>query len=156
MSVRSEILRRDKLTKLDKASMRRWVNSRFKTLVRRGVLEKHMDERGKAYFLVLDRNDEDLSKVVLASRRSPELKAEPVANEKARATLHQLKKDLEEYRLKAVSQLSEMEEYKRVGEVFPDLRALAQQKFEAAVDENCRVLGKIRALEQLLMSRESS
>ena len=39
--VRNEILRRDKSIKLDKAVLRRWVNGKFVTLVRRGTLSRH-------------------------------------------------------------------------------------------------------------------
>ena len=51
--------------------------------------------------------------------------------------------------------MSEIEEYKRINELYPDLRSLVSQMFDVAVDENCRVIGKIRALEQLLMCQET-
>lgn len=150
-SVRNEIQRRDKTIKLDKAILRRWVNGKFVTLTRRGTLSKHRDERGKVYFKVARESDQDLQTDLLP-RRAPR-KPHPVGV--TALPYEDLKRELGEYRLEALSQMSEMEEYKRIGETYPDLRSLAAEKFEAAVDENCRVLGKIRAIEQLLMVRES-
>lgn len=145
ISIRNEILRRDKSIKLDKALLRRWVNGKFVTLVRRGTLSKHKNERGKTYYVITNEN-ENLQIDSVPTRLPP--KQRPIVTP---ALPHEgLKKELSEYRLKAITQMSEMEEYKRIGEVYPDLRSLVTEKFEAAVDENCRVLGKIRALEQLL------
>ena len=145
ISIRNEILRRDKSIKLDKALLRRWVNGKFVTLVRRGTLSKHKNERGKTYYLISNEGENlqiDPVPTRSTSKRLPSV---------IPALPHEgLKKELSEYRLKAITQMSEMEEYKRIGEVYPDLRSLVTEKFEAAVDENCRVLGKIRALEQLL------
>lgn len=150
--VRNEILRRDKSIKLDKALLRRWVNGKFVTLVRRGMLSKHGSERGKVYYLVVRPSDQDLStdpltKDILDKRPYSPPSALPFDT---------LKKELNEYRLKALTQMSEIEEYKRIGELYPDLRSLVTEKFDAAVDENCRVIGKICALEQLLMAQERS
>lgn len=142
-SVRNEILRRDKSIKLDKAILRRWVNSKFVTLARRGTLEKYRDERGKVFFKVARDSDDDLQADLLPRRPHRRLDAMAAPQE-------DMKPELNEYRLRALTQMSEMEEYKRIGENYPNLRDLAAEKFEAAVDENCRLLGKIRALEQML------
>jgi hypothetical protein len=77
----------------------------------------------------------------------------PRASEPPPLLYGQLRKELGEYRLKAISQMGEIEEYKRISENYPDLRLLATEKFESAVDENSRLLGRIRALEQLLAGR---
>ena len=58
--VRNEILRRDKSIKLDKAVLRRWVNGKFVTLVRRGTLSRHGNERGKVYYLFASQSHQDL------------------------------------------------------------------------------------------------
>jgi|GEM_PF-7104497 len=152
-SVRNEILRRDKSSMLDKVILRRWVNGKFVTLLRRGILAKHRNERGKAYFVVLKTTED------MGHGRPPQPPAQQAPTDtKAPIALPyvQLKKELGEYRLKAISQMGEIEEYKRIGETYPDLRSLTTEKFESAVDDNSRLLGKIRALEQLLMGREAS
>lgn len=153
-SARNEILRRDKQVKLDKAALRRWVNGKFSTLARRGLIEKHLLERGKAHFLVLNKGDEEFAKVVLRPPTLVDRQTDASHRPSPVNACDQLRKELDEYRLKAISQLGEIDEYRRVGEAFPDLRALAQEKFETTLDENCRILGKIRALEQLLLSGE--
>lgn len=154
-SVRNEILQRDMTIQFDKANMRRWVNGKFKTLTRRGFLKKHVDEHGKAQYMVLDTEDELLSAVVLRSRHPSKQAATSSPYDSPADSFDQLKIELEAHRLKAISQLSEIEEYKRIKETFSDLRPLVELKFEAALNENCRILGKIRALEELLMSRET-
>lgn len=153
-SVRNEILRRDKSSMLDKVILRRWVNGKFVTLLRRGILAKHRNERGKAYFVVL-KTTEDMGHG--RPPRAPAPQAPTPTDTKAPTALPygQLRKELGEYRLKAISQMGEIEEYKRIGETYPDLRILATEKFESAVDDNSRLLGKIRALEKLLMGQEA-
>lgn len=152
-SVRNEILRRDKSSMLDKVILRRWVNGKFVTLLRRGILAKHRNERGKAYFVVL-KTTEDMEHG--RPPRPPARQAPTDTESPSTLPFGQLRKELGEYRLKAISQMGEIEEYKRVGETYPGLRTLATEKFESAVDDNSRLLGKIRALEQLLMGREVS
>lgn len=150
-SVRNEILRRDKSIMLDKVVLRRWVNGKFLTLVRRGVLAKHRNERGKAYFVVLKDGVGMQPEARLRRGQTPPVR--PRASDPAPLPYGQLRKELGEYRLKAISQMGEIEEYKRISETYPDLRLLATEKFESAVDENSRLLGRIRALEQLLAGR---
>lgn len=149
--VRNEILRRDKSIKLDKAVLRRWVNGKFVTLVRRGTLSRHGNERGKVYYLFASQSHQD-PRLETLSEGSPIKK--PISRA-APLPYDALKEELSEYRLKAITQMSEIEEYKRISELYPDLRSLVSQMFDVAVDENCRVIGKIRALEQLLMCQET-
>lgn len=149
-SIRNEILRRDKSFMLDKVILRRWVNGKFVTLLRRGILTKHRNERGKAYYTVV----KDLE-VTSRRRRPTDQHIQVGASIPTALPYVQLRKELGEYRLKAISQMGEIEEYKRIRDAYPDLRIMVAEKFEFAIDENSRLLGRIRALEQLLSSQEA-
>lgn len=154
-SARNEILRQDNTLNPDRAALRRWVNGKFSTLVRRGLLEKQDLEHGKAHFLVLSKSDKDFADVVLRQRPNSDLPASASPSTESMKAYNQLRKELDGYRLKAASQLGEIDEYRRVGEAFPNLRSLAQERFEKALDENCRVLGRIRALEHLISNAKA-
>ena len=57
---------------------------------------------------------------------------------------------MESYRQTMLSQLGEIEEYQRIREAYPDLGDAAAIEFQDTVDDNYRMLGRIRALEKLI------
>ncbi len=66
-----------------------------------------------------------------------------------------LDRELESYRQTMLSQLGEIEEYRRIREQYPELGPAATTQFKQVVDENYRMLGRIRAIEKLMASMPS-
>lgn len=139
---------------LDPAATRRWVNGKCTTLVNRGLLTRKQLPNSKKYGFEKTPAFESYfnEKVSIASGH------EPVAMEsvdKAELNTNALHDELESYRQTMLSQLGEIEEYRRIREEYPELGNAAAEQFRLAVDDNYRMLGRIRAIEKLIASTGS-
>ncbi|WOX06992.1 hypothetical protein [Microbulbifer pacificus] len=149
--VRDELAKRAPATGLDRAALRRWVNSKFASFARKGWLDRfHFDGSNRVYFLA-GPNLPNYS----TTPRNPKSKSDFAQTEESlpsqsSSISKQLMHELSQHSLSVVSQLSEIEEYKRIRDSYPELREMASARFNAAVDENCRTLGKVKALESLI------
>jgi len=135
----------------DPAATRRWVNGKFNTFVNRGVLaRKSMPDSKKHYFEKTAYFDE----YFVAQTESPK---EIENNDEPSTTADNavLDQELESYRQTMLSQLGEIEEYRRIREQYPELGTAATTQFKQVVDENYRMLGRIRAIEKLIASMTS-
>lgn len=146
--VRDIILERNPQEVMRPADLRRWVNGQFVTLVRKGVMTKHPKTDSRRSFFTITSNIEK-------SAAKPKSQSEPPPTPKApkgsqSSSLHTLRDELEGHRLRALTELSEIDEYKRIIKQFPDLSAKTKVKFNTAIEENCKTLGRIKALEEIL------
>lgn len=135
----------------DPAATRRWVNGKFTTLVNKGVLtRKSMANSKKHYFEKTAFFDQYfISQMPL--EKEPQKKNEPSITVDNAV----LDRQLESYRQTMLSQLGEIEEYRRIREQYPELDNAATTQFKQVVDENYRMLGRIRAIEKLIASMPS-
>ncbi len=133
----------------DNATLRRWINGRLSTLVRQGTLIKGQFESSKRkyYQLATVPSEHD------ALCAKPENQPEKTGLELSKS-VKALKDELGQCKLSIVSQLAEIEEYKRISEVYPSLRAQASQQFEDTMEANYRLLGRVKALETLIARQE--
>ncbi len=139
----------------DPANLRRWINTRIRDWVRRGLVVASAGSQRKRQFQATSAFDQ-----LTSATRQPESSPPAPSTQKAPGTtapsgerdesLVLLSRELEQYRLRSLSQLSEIEEYKRVRDQFPALQSQATARFQATLDANYRLLGKVRALEALL------
>jgi uncharacterized protein YaaR (DUF327 family) len=133
---------------MDPATLRRWVNGQLLTLARKGAMTRHTREGSRKTFFTITG---DLKKSALAPQavnklqRVPKSLSEPQSN-----SLSSLRDELESHRLKALTELSEIDEYKRIIKQYPDLSVRTKVKFDTAIEENCKTLGRIKALEEIL------
>lgn len=146
--VRDVILERNPQEVMRPADLRRWVNGQFVTLIRKGVMAKHpkTDSR-RSFFTITGNIDKSAAKPKSPSEPPPTPKA-PKGSQSS--SLHTLRDELEGHRLRALTELSEIDEYKRIIKQFPDLSAKTKVKFNTAIEENCKTLGRIKALEEIL------
>jgi hypothetical protein len=146
--VRNELMRNNHTFDLDKSSLRRWVNSRFVTLSRKGILTPHTKENTKKTFFRVNHQHPDLFSIPPLQTTFPQPKTNLPT--KLCDAASDLKEDLETLRLTALTQVSEIDEYKRISQTYPHLKGPVLNQFALALNENCRTLGKIKAIETLL------
>lgn len=148
--VRDQLLDHYKDDNINPADTRRWVNGKFSTLLNKGVLiRKKTPESKKHYFKKTAYFDQFISaenKVPLRPKKAPSAPA----GTKIEKRSHPLHSELESYRQTMLSQLGEIEEYQRIRDTYPDLGDAAAVEFQDTVDDNYRMLGRIRALEKLI------
>jgi len=148
--VRDQLLDHYKEDSINPADTRRWVNGKFSTLLNKGVLiRKKIPGSKKHYFKKTAYFDQFISaenKVPLSLKKTPAIPAETKKEKRS----HPLHNELESYRQTMLSQLGEIEEYQRIREAYPDLGDAAAIEFQDTVDDNYRMLGRIRALEKLI------
>lgn len=149
--VRDTILERSPQEVMRPADLRRWVNGQFVTLVRKGVMAKHPKKEGRRSFFTITGNiEKSAAKPKSPSEPTPTPKAPKAPKGSQSSSLHTLRDELEGHRLRALTELSEIDEYKRIIKQFPDLSAKTKVKFNIAIEENCKTLGRIKALEEIL------
>lgn len=135
----------------DPAATRRWVNGKFKTLINKGVLvRKSNPDSKKHHFEKTAFFDQYLASQVEPTRETTNNDLPLPSVEGA-----VLDRELESYRQTMLSQLGEIEEYRRIREQYPELGPAATTQFKQVVDENYRMLGRIRAIEKLMASMPS-
>ncbi len=135
--------------KLDAAAVRRWINGKFTTLVNRGVLiRKSVPGSKKHYFEKSPYFAEYYAQQSMPQQKMlDDTPKTPVAASAENSVLHE---ELKSYRQTMLSQLGEIEEYRRIRDQYPELEVVATTQFKQVVDENYRMLGRIRAIEKLI------
>jgi hypothetical protein len=147
--VRDQLLSHYSDDTINPADARRWVNGKFSTLLNKGVLiRKKLPDSKKFYFKKTSYYEQYIS-----SEPQPVSLTKTCAipiDIKAEKRSHPLHTELESYRQTMLSQLGEIEEYRRIRETYPDLGDAAAVQFQEVADDNYRMLGRIRALEKLI------
>jgi hypothetical protein len=134
---------------LDSAKVRRWVAGKFATFTRRGWLVKESDElRSKDFFT--------LSHAFWQDRRFHLASEENLSNKTDEQAIKQLSKELEHCKRSIITQLSEIEEYKRIQRDYPELKTKALSRFERVLEENYQLLGRVRALENMMINADEA
>jgi len=152
--IRDQLLNRHNDENLNPADTRRWINGKFSTLVNKGLLIRKRQAGSKKHtFEKTPYFDEYIITQALAL---PKNKAEITTSESAAAKNNNLHIELESYRQKMLSQLGEIEEYRRIKHDYPELGETAAKEFKQAVDDNYRMLGRIRAIEKLIAKTNPS
>ncbi|WP_370978581.1 hypothetical protein [Agaribacterium sp. ZY112] len=150
--VRDQLLTQLEFSNADPAKARRWVAGKFVTFERWGWLEKSTDEiKNRDHFKILPKLHNDIA----SGEPYEDLASSSPVQEDSNA-FQNLSKELEQYRKTIITQMSEIEEYKRVEHAYPELKRLATHRFQAVRDENYRLLGKMKALENLITSAEKN
>jgi len=139
---------------MDPAATRRWINGKFMTLVNKGVLTRvQLPNSKKHFFQKTDKFNLYFSKQSKSQEHKDTLLNKfdaPSPTQIAPNVI--LQNELEVYRQTMLSQLAEIEEYRRIRKEHPQLSEAATTQFKQVADENYRMLGKIRALEKLISS----
>jgi hypothetical protein len=152
--VRDELLNRCNDENLNPADTRRWINGKFSTLVNKGVLtRKKLSNSKKNTFEKTPYFEEYIATqpLVLSKKKPVPSKSETVVDKNNR-----LHVELESYRQTMLTQLGEIEEYRRIREDYPELGQAAATEFRQAVDDNYRMLGRMRAIEKLIAKTSPS
>lgn len=145
--VRDEILARTIDGDRDRSSVRRWVNGKLETMMRNGLVAKCREPGStKAHFEILPVFDDHYA-------HQQKLKALDCNNEGRiipNTSFEQLEQELNQYRRTIISQMCEIEEYQRIKSNFPHLEEVVTSQFNEVLEENYRLLGKVKALENVL------
>lgn len=147
--IRDQFIERCREENLDPAAVRRWINGKFTTFVNRGVLiRKSAQGSKKHYFEKSPYFDKYYAEQSIPQQEKPDPTPQmPVAASADNTVLHD---ELESYRQTMLSQLGEIEEYRRIRDQYPELEVVATTQFKQVVDDNYRMLGRIRAIEKLI------
>ena len=146
--VRDELLNRCSDENLHSADTRRWINGKFSTLVNKGVLTRKRLPNSKKHTFEKTPYFEEY--ITTHSQALPKNKAVLPTSETVADKNNSLNVELESYRQTMLSQLGEIEEYRRIREDYPELGEAAATEFKQAVDDNYRMLGRMRAIEKLI------
>lgn len=148
--IRNRLISDTNLNGCDPARLRRWIAGKFITFERWGWLEKINDEiKNRDFFKVLPKFHEYLE----SSKKEDVDILTRYATENSDAFMS-ISKELEQYRKTIITQMSEIEEYKRIEHTYPELKNIATHRFQMVRDENYRLLGKMKALEHLINNSE--
>lgn len=147
-SIRDQILSTTDAAE-DPNILRRWVAGQCETFVRRGWLTKHaVSNSKKKHYFALTQKFREFYEQSNVGAKTDDI---PAKNERRREnTLKQIEDELNQCRRTVVSQLSEIAEYERIRESYPELSGLATSQFAEVLDENYRLLGRVKALENVL------
>lgn len=145
---RDIILDRNPQEVMDPATLRRWVNGQFVTLVRKGAMTKHSKSDSRKSYFSITGNIETSAANPKIPNKPPRTSRE--SHKSQSNSLLTLRDELEGHRLRALTELREIDEYKRIIKQFPDLSLKTKVKFNTAIEENCKTLGRIKALEEIL------
>lgn len=149
IDIRDQFIEQCREESLDAAAVRRWINGKFTTLVNRDVLiRKSAPGSKKHYFEKSPYFDKYCTEQSIPQQETPDATSKtPVVASADNTVLHD---ELESYRQTMLSQLGEIEEYRRIRDQYPELEVVATTQFKQVVDENYRMLGRIRAIEKLI------
>jgi len=146
IEVRDELLNQASFSATESAKTRRWIAGKFVTFERWGWLERINDPlKNRDYFKVLPKMHDDNKK-----EESQMIKHTDCSPPTDSAVLKSISQELEQYRKAIITQMSEIEEYKRIEHAYPELKGIATHRFQLVRDENYRLLGKMKALEHLM------
>lgn len=149
IDIRDQFIEQCREKSLDPAAVRRWINGKFTTLVNRGVLiRKSTPGSKKHYFEKSPYFDKYYAEQSMPQQESADPTPKTTTSASADNTV--LHNELESYRQTMLSQLGEIEEYRRIRDQYPELEVVATTQFKQVVDENYRMLGRIRAIEKLI------
>jgi hypothetical protein len=149
IDIRDQFIEQYREESLDPAAVRRWINGKFTTFVNRGVLiRKSTPGSKKHYFEKSPYFDKYYAEQSIPQQESADSTPKTTAAASADNTV--LHDELESYRQTMLSQLGEIEEYRRIRDQYPELEVVATTQFKQVVDENYRMLGRIRAIEKLI------
>jgi hypothetical protein len=149
IDIRDQLIEQSREESLDPAAVRRWINGKFTTLANRGVLIRKSEPGSKKhYFEKSPYFDKYYAEQSIPQQETPDVTPKtPIAASADNTVLHD---ELESYRQTMLSQLGEIEEYRRIRDQYPELEGVATTQFKQVVDENYRMLGRIRAIEKLI------
>ncbi|MFT6350546.1 MAG: hypothetical protein ACJAYB_003596 [Psychromonas sp.] len=146
--IRDKLLVQYTSEELEFAAARRWVNGKLATFMNKGLLiRKKFPNSTKHYF---EKTPYFEQYVESQAQISPPIITMPKLKSPTPKNNNKLQDELETYRQTMLSQLGEIEEYQRIKENYPDLGDVASAQFKQVVDENYRMLGRIRAIEKLI------
>lgn len=150
IDIRNHVLEENPECNLDPGDLRRYINGKCHSYEKKGWLVKTETDK-KTYFQVTTiftkkfgtyEQPVTIEKKIVAKRTNLES-----SNQQE---IESLKSDLEKTRKEALIQLGEIKEYQRIRDSYPKVGLIATQKFEEMIDQNHRLLGKIKALESVI------
>lgn len=125
---------------VDKAAQRMWVYRHIKRLASLDLLkEDESKSGGRDFFVVTDRWNE-------ISSRAPD--ESPSTN--AQSATKRLRQKLNHYKAELLASIGEADEYQKLQKEYPDLVSQISEQYNQARDKASKLLGSIKAIENLL------
>lgn len=128
------------------AELRRWVNGKFKTLLKKGYLKLMVVEGSK--------RPRYASTQLFKGSEGAVVKLPSVLLEDGMKA--ELARQAQEYHRKLNIQLGEIAEYQRLSDEYPNLKLGLDKKTTQLTEENHRLLGRLKALEETLYYQRSN
>ncbi|WP_375277326.1 hypothetical protein [Pseudoalteromonas marina] len=148
VEVRSAYLALNEDKTIDPNDTRRFVYTELLKLVNKGWLKKSVSKKKEiTSFIKTEMFDPDSIDVIpekdIEKKRSASLSGTPPLDEALTERLNRYKNSL-------LTGLGEAEEYKRLCEQFPELKSALQPKYNEVREHNSKLLGSIKAVENLI------
>ena len=128
------------------ADLRRWVYGKIKTLLKTGLITLACGDQGSKKSYTINR----LLVEGLGEGLIPEQEASDSESSLSNKISIQFQQKATDYRLQLNVQLGEIEEYQRIVQAHPHLKASLSDKISRLTEENSRLLGRLKAVETLL------
>lgn len=132
------------LANIDKAQLRRWVNSSLRAMEAKGRVKKKKEQGSNKWVYRLVSGDKADNNVNVAVKECDST-ATDLEN-----TLNELENQLIENQRSSRIYLSQLNTYKKIQKSYPALSDYAQTKYQRVFDESYDLLGQIKALEETL------
>jgi len=143
-------LRHPSSSHTSKKAARQFVYRNMQRLMKSGYME-HVKVKGRWPHYSLTQPFIRLCEATLSTSLAPaesplELKVDPLASLKDRLKVHQAE---------VLTAMGEMEEYEAICQEIPHLREIAQPRYNESRERCSRLLGRVKALESLLVAEAS-
>jgi hypothetical protein len=127
----------------DSNEIRRWVNGQFKTLAKHGYIKIVSQDGVRTDYQITTK----ISGVVQCGTAPADIFDNKTPNLNV---LNALKNRLRNCKMEMLTSSGETKEYEELSELFPQMRAQLQDKFNLAKEKNIEYMGRVNALELLI------
>ncbi len=145
VSIRDLIIKSHPDDALDPARLRRWIYGRFQTFIKKGLLQEEAVSNSKKKLYALTPAFSGIKAT------TPNKPLTPTLN----TTLNnQLTGKAKAYERELTIQLGEVAEYQKLSNEHPALKPNLDKKSKRLTEENYRLLGRLKAIEETLNGRD--
>lgn len=134
--------------KLDRNTIRKYVDKELRRLLNAGLLERHNGETGRGCKFIYRGAPPGITLTIKRSPfAQPERENESVMDP---ATLKGLQEELSKRKVELMTSIGEAEEYQRLLKKYPALQKTVRTQYLESRDRSTKALGQLRAVETVL------
>lgn len=119
-------------------------------LVLKGILDKNVDEQKKETTYQKTAKFSQTNFILQKSEASTSTKESPTRNTQKSNAIHQLEERLKQSEIDLFTSIGESEEYMRLYQSFPDMKAHLESQYLQARETSSKLLGQIKAIKSAI------